>query len=210
MASVDRGRGEDLRKKKLESRLIREERGKALWFSSPGRAEFIGNHTDHNGGKVLVSAVSCDILAAVVRRSGTVEVISEGYRPIRVDLDDLSFRALEVGKSAALVRGVLACLAERGPLCGFTAYTSSNIFRGAGVSSSAAFSVLIAEIENVLAFGGRLTPLEKARAGQFAENEYFKKPCGLLDQCGSTRSTSATKPRRPSLLSRTSWDIRSF
>ena len=113
-----------------------------------------------------------------------VQIVSDGFRPIHIGLNDLSFRAEERGKSSALVRGVLAFLSRLGEIEGFTAYTSSNIFRGAGVSSSAAFSVLIAEIVNALSFGGRLTPLEKARAGQYAENVYFGKPCGLLDQCG--------------------------
>lgn len=182
----DEREGGDLssRKSKLLSRLPAKARGKAVWFSSPGRAEIVGNHTDHNCGKVLVSAISCDILAAVLPCDGFAEIISEGYHAIRISLNDLAQRDEERGKSAALVRGVLAFLRQKGELCGFTAYTSSNIFRGAGVSSSAAFSVLIAEIENVFAFHGSLTPLEKAQAGQFAENDYFGKPCGLMDQCG--------------------------
>ncbi len=175
---------EPFRRKKLLGRVAAERRKEVLWFSSPGRAEIVGNHTDHNRGKVLVSAVSCDVLAAVLPENGFVEVASEGFRPIRVDLNSLSPREEEKGKSASLVRGVLAFLAKKGKLAGFRAYTHSNIFRGAGVSSSAAFCVLIAEIENALAFGGQLTPLEKAQAGQYAENVYFGKPCGLLDQCG--------------------------
>ncbi len=160
-----------------------KERTQARWFCSPGRAEIVGNHTDHNCGKALVSALSCDILAAVLPGEN-VRILSEGFRSIEVELTDLSPREEERGRSISLVRGVLACLKERGPLCGFTAYTSGNIFRGAGVSSSAAFSVLIAEIENVLAFGGSLTPLDKARAAMEAENRWFGKPCGILDQCG--------------------------
>ena len=183
MRNVWEGKG-PFRRKKLLSRVAEERRKDVLWFSSPGRAEIVGNHTDHNRGKVLVSAVSCDVLAAVLPENGFVEIASEGFRPIRVELGSLSSQEGERGKSSSLVRGVLAFLAKKGKLAGFRAYTHSNIFRGAGVSSSAAFCVLIAEIENVLAFGGQLTPLEKAQAGQFAENVYFGKPCGLLDQCG--------------------------
>ncbi len=178
--------GASERRRKLLARLPARDRGNALWFSSPGRAEIVGNHTDHNCGKTLVSALTCDILAAVVPADDAVGIVSEGFRPVRIGLCDLAPREEEKGKPAALVRGVLSFLQreKHAHLRGFTAYTSSNIFRGAGVSSSAAFSVLIAEIENVLCLGGTLSPLEKAQAGQYAENVYFGKPCGLLDQCG--------------------------
>ena len=159
-------------------------KGDPLWFTSPGRAEIIGNHTDHNCGKVIVSAISCNILAAVYPVDGYVRIVSDGYRPIVVGLNDLEPHKGERGQSIALVRGVLAFLKNRVDLRGFVAFTTSNIFHGAGVSSSAAFSVLIAEIENVLACGGKLSPLEKAQAAQYAENLYFGKPCGLMDQCG--------------------------
>ena len=184
MQQFSEGKRFALRRERLRAKLPPERRGEALWFSSPGRAEIVGNHTDHNCGKVLVSALSCDILAAVLPQEHVVEILSEGHSPIRVDISDLAVREEERGKSVSLVRGVLAFLRKRGNICGFTAYTASSIFRGAGVSSSAAFSVLIAAIENALAFGGSLTPLEEAMAGQFAENVYFGKPCGLLDQCG--------------------------
>lgn len=155
------------------------------WFSSPGRAEILGNHTDHNAGKVLVSALSCDILCAVRERDDDlVEICSENFYPIRFSLRELSRRERERGKSVALARGVAASLTGKGKLHGFSACTSGNIYRGAGVSSSAAFEVLVAEIFNALCFEGRLTPFEKAKAGQFAENSYFGKPCGLLDQSG--------------------------
>ena len=175
-------RQDELEGRKRELPIPRK--GDPIWFSSPGRAEIVGNHTDHNCGKVIVSAISCSILAAVYPADAFVRIVSKGYRPICIGLDDLAPREEERGKSAALVRGVLAFFKKHAHICGFTAYTSSNIFRGAGVSSSAAFSVLIAEIENVLACGGTLSPLKKAQAAQFAENVYFGKPCGLLDQCG--------------------------
>ena len=159
---------------------------RARVFSSPGRAEIVGNHTDHNLGKVLVSAISCDILCLVEpRRDGVVEITSEGFRPIRMRISDTARRESEKGKSPAFVRGVLNYLKERGyAIGGFSAVTASNVFRGAGVSSSAAFSVLVAEIENALYLDGALLPMDKARAAQYAENVYFGKPCGLLDQSG--------------------------
>lgn len=156
------------------------------WISSSGRAEIVGNHTDHNCGKVLVAAISCDILCGAKRRDdGIVEIAAEDFYPIRIRAKDLNRREREKGKSAALVRGVLRYLKDAGfSFGGFSAVTHSNIFRGAGVSSSAAFEVLVAEIVNALYLNGKLTPLEKARAACYAEREYFGKPCGLLDQSG--------------------------
>ncbi len=158
----------------------------AYFFSSPGRAEIVGNHTDHNGGKVLVSAISCDVMAAVSPRTdGSVVIASGAYYPIRLSVHELSVRERERGKSISLVRGVLRYLKELGcAFGGFSCVTHSTIFRGAGVSSSAAFEVLIAEIVNTLYLGGKLPAMEKARAGMYAENDYFGKPCGLLDQAG--------------------------
>lgn len=156
------------------------------WFSSPGRAEIVGNHTDHQAGKVLVSAISCDMIAAVgLRDDDTVVLASEGYQPIRISVRDTAMREREKGKSIALVRGVLQYLKTCGyRFGGFSAVTQSDIFRGAGVSSSAAFEILIAEIVNCLYLGGTLTAVKKAEAGMYAENRYYGKPCGLLDQCG--------------------------
>ncbi len=155
-------------------------------FSSPGRAEIIGNHTDHNLGRVMVSAISCDILCMVASRNdGVVEIVAEDFRPISFSVRDLSMREREKGRSVALARGVLYYLQQQGySFGGFSAATHSTIFRGAGVSSSAAFEVLVGEIVNALYLGGRLAPSELARAGQFAENTFFGKPCGLLDQTG--------------------------
>lgn len=155
-------------------------------FSSPGRAEILGNHTDHNHGKVIVAAISCDILAAVKKTNDDfVKVYSEGYPPIKVNLSELSRNAKESGTSSGLVRGVAAALkAKNLPISGFTAYITSNVFKGAGVSSSAAFEVLIAEIFNYLYLDGKLSAMEKAVVAQYAENVYFGKPCGLLDQSG--------------------------
>lgn len=156
------------------------------FYSSSGRAEVCGNHTDHNHGKVVVAAISCDILAAVGKREdGTIRVYSEGFAPFCVKLDDLAAKKAEKGKSVALARGVANAVAERGfSFGGFTVVSDSTVFRGAGVSSSAAFELLFAEIINDLYLGGKLSAVDKAIVSQYAENVYFGKPCGLLDQSG--------------------------
>lgn len=156
------------------------------WFSSSGRAEICGNHTDHNHGKVLVAAISCDILAAVKKRNdGFVRISSAGFPPFEFHIADLEARPGEEGKSVALARGVLRAIVDRGyTVGGFTACTESTVFRGAGVSSSAAFELLVCEIVNALYLNGALDPVEKAIISQYAENVYFGKPCGLLDQSG--------------------------
>ncbi len=157
-----------------------------LIYSSSGRAEILGNHTDHNCGKVLVSAISCDILAVVKKtENGKIKICSDGFSSFTVAVDDLWKKDDEVGTSIALTRGVAKKIVDEGnTIGGFTAYMSSTVFKGAGVSSSAAFEVLIAEIINDLYLGGKLTPFEKAKISKYSENEYFGKPCGLLDQSG--------------------------
>ena len=201
--------GIDAEKERRErlSGYFRSEYGKnpGKWFSSPGRAEIVGSHTDHNFGKVLVSAISCDILCAAERREdGIVEISAEAFNPIRFSVHDLASREREKGKSLSLARGVLGYLRKIGcPIGGFSACTHSVIFRGAGVSSSAAFALLVAEIVNVLYLDGKLSPLEKARAAQYAENVYFGKPCGLSDQCAISfggLSRIDFGPREPAVI----------
>lgn len=155
-------------------------------FSSSGRAEVLGNHTDHNHGLVLVAAISCDILAAVSKREdGIIKICSEGYPPFSIKVDETEVVENEKGTSIALTRGVVSGIKNKGlSVGGFTAYLNSTVFGGAGVSSSAAYEVLIAEILNSLYLNGSLTPVDKAIISQFAENVYFGKPCGLLDQSG--------------------------
>ncbi|MBE5744069.1 MAG: galactokinase [Clostridiales bacterium] len=155
-------------------------------FSSSGRAEILGNHTDHNHGLVMVASISCDVVAVVAKRNdNVVKICSEGYPAVEVDLSNLSVKESEKGKSDALARGVADAISKRGfNIGGFTAYTSSNIFKGAGVSSSAAFEVLVAEIFNTLYLHGKLSDIDRAVISQYAENVYFGKPCGLLDQSG--------------------------
>ncbi len=180
-------RGQLARAQLLAARYEREtgERPQA-WFSSPGRAEIIGNHTDHNCGKVIVAAISCGILAAVGRRQdGRIRILSEGFEPVDFFVADTAVSEEEKGKSVALARGVVRGISDRGyKVGGFTAVCDSTVFRGAGVSSSAAYELLVCEILNDLYLGGALSAVEKACISQFAENEYFGKPCGLLDQCG--------------------------
>lgn len=152
-------------------------------FSAPGRTEIGGNHTDHQNGCVLAAAVHLDVIACAAARRGTIEIRSAGYPPNRIDLCDLSPARREHGSADALVRGVCAYFAKRGyAVGGFCACTASNVTGGAGLSSSAAFSVLVGTVLSRLYNGGRVPATEIARAGQYAENEYFGKPSGLMDQ----------------------------
>ncbi|MDD4839383.1 MAG: galactokinase family protein [Clostridia bacterium] len=158
--------------------------GEVDLFSAPGRIEITGNHTDHNGGKVLTAAISVDVLAVVEKQTGNfIRVKSEGYSEISIDIRDLTYKPGEKGTSTALVRGVLDYFKQKGYIVGaFDASLSSNVPKGAGVSSSSSFEVLIAEILNVLYNNNSVSKIEKAKASKYAENEHFKKPCGLMDQ----------------------------
>lgn len=156
----------------------------ADFFSSPGRIEIVGNHTDHNAGKVLAAAINADTLgAAAPRGDGRIEVKSENYPMLAVDVNDLAFRASELGSSAALIRGVAEYFVRSGKkVGGFTACMDSTVPKGSGVSSSSSFELIVAEILNVYYNRGELSPIFKAKAAQYAENAYFGKPCGLMDQ----------------------------
>ena len=155
-------------------------------FSAPGRTELGGNHTDHQHGIVLAAAVTLDTKAAVAENNdGCIRVISEGYAPVTVRLDELAAHPDERNTTAALVRGVAAGFARRGySIRGFDAYVVSDVLPGSGLSSSAAFEVLLGTVINVIS-GCALSPAEVARIGQYAENEYFGKPSGLMDQTAS-------------------------
>lgn len=154
------------------------------FFSSPGRTEVGGNHTDHNAGRVLAAAVDLDILAvAAPRQDNRIQVVSEGYPPIKLQLDELQPLKKERFTTAALIRGVAARLRELGyAIGGFEAVVTSRVPKGSGLSSSAAYEVLIATILDHLYNQDRLDPLLKAQICQYAENHYFGKPCGLMDQ----------------------------
>jgi galactokinase len=157
------------------------------FYSAPGRTELGGNHTDHNRGRVLCAAVELDVAACVAPSGdGTVRLVSEGYPdPIVVDLSDLEPKAEERGRTAALVRGVARGVAARGvEPRGFAGRLHSTVLPGSGLSSSAAVEILLGTIMADLA-GVGLEPIELAAIGQFAENEYFGKPCGLMDQAAS-------------------------
>ena len=159
-------------------------------FSAPGRTELGGNHTDHQHGRVLAASVDLDILAAAApNQSGMIRVQSQGYPLIVVDLHELAPKPEEENPSAALIRGVAARLSALGcPLqnAGLDAYLTSNVPGGSGLSSSAAFEVLVGTMLNELFFGGKCSAVEIAQIGQYAENVFFGKPCGLMDQTASS------------------------
>lgn len=155
-------------------------------FSAPGRTEIGGNHTDHQRGKVLTGSVDLDALAcAAPNGTGTVRIYSDGYGMTEIETDELAPVKEEENTTGALVRGLLAAIKERGfETGGFDAWVTSDVPGGSGLSSSACFEVLIGVIINGLFCGGEIPPAEIAKIGQYAENVYFGKPSGLLDQMG--------------------------
>ncbi len=157
------------------------------YFSAPGRTEIGGNHTDHQRGCVLAGAVDLDTVAAVkLNGSNTIRIQSEGYPLCAVSLDELEPKKDEINTTAALIRGVAAKFVELGARVeGFDAYVQSTVLPGSGLSSSAAFEVLLGTICNSLFFENKLPMPEIAKIGQYAENVYFGKPCGLMDQMAS-------------------------
>lgn len=157
-------------------------------FSAPGRTEISGNHTDHQHGCVLAAAVNLETVAEVMLNdSEVIRVQSEGYPVVEVALNDLSVHEAEKNTTAALIRGVAAAFSQQGAkLQGFDARVRSSVLPGSGLSSSAAFEVLIGTICNELFFDKRLSAVEIAQVGQYAENVYFGKPCGLMDQTASS------------------------
>ena len=151
--------------------------------SSSGRVEIVGNHVDHNGGKVLSCTISLDTLCMFYPTDdGKITLKSDGYSDIKLDVDN-DDEYVEIGTSAALVKGVVIGLKRAGyKVGGFKACCVSKVLGGAGISSSASFEVLIAEIMNFLYNNGEISAETKAKVARFSENEYFGKPCGLLDQ----------------------------
>lgn len=156
-------------------------------FSAPGRTELSGNHTDHQLGKVLAGAVDLDTVAAVaLNGERVIRVLSEGYPLCEIDLSSLAARPGETGTTAALIRGTAAGIAARCcAIPGFDAYVTSRVLAGSGLSSSAAFEVLLGTVIDRLA-GADMTALEIAQLAQRVENVYFGKPCGLMDQAASS------------------------
>lgn len=157
-------------------------------FSGPGRTELGGNHTDHQHGHVLCGSVDLDVLACAAPNGlRVIRVRSEGYAPLKVDLARLYPLEEEKNTTAALIRGVAAKLIVLGyPVGGFDVCACSNVLSGSGLSSSAAFEVLLCNIVNHFFCGGKLDSVEIAKISQYAENVYFGKPCGLMDQMGSS------------------------
>lgn len=153
-------------------------------YSSSGRIEILGNHTDHNSGKVLTASISLDtICAAGVSNTNIINIKSEGYHDMIIDVTKTEFNKRNTGTSLALVMGVVEGFKKNGfNIGGFNAVISSSVLKGSGVSSSASFEVLIAEILNDLFNEGKISKTKKAQISQFAENIYFGKPSGLLDQ----------------------------
>lgn len=156
-------------------------------FSGPGRTEIGGNHTDHQHGRVLCGSVDLDMLACAAPNGlDIIRICSEGYPLVNVSLSQLFPREEERNTSAALVRGVAAKMVELGyTLYGFDAYVTSEVLSGSGLSSSAAYEVLVGNILNHYC-GGALDEIQIAKVSQYAENIYFGKPCGLMDQMGAS------------------------
>ena len=157
-------------------------------YSAPGRTEIGGNHTDHQHGRVLAGSVNIDMIAAAAPNDkNQLRVQSEGYDLCIIDLNDLEARKEEENTTAALLRGECAAFTQRGAkLAGLDVYISSNVPKGSGVSSSAAFEVLIGVILNDCFMTEKVSPIAIAQIGQWAENVYFGKPCGLMDQMASS------------------------
>lgn len=151
-------------------------------YSTPGRSEVSGNHTDHQNGEVLAAAINLDIIA-VVSKNDVVKVLSDDYDLKPISLDDLSKNENEVGTSEGLMRGVLARFKELGyKIGGFNGYMTSDVLQGSGLSSSAAFEVMIGTILSGLYNEMKVDPVVIGQVGQYSENVYFGKPCGLMDQ----------------------------
>ncbi len=161
---------------------------KLFLFSAPGRTEVCGNHTDHQRGNVLAAGINLDVIAVVEPNDDMViRVKSEGYDEDVVDLSDLSIKQDEINKSKSLIRGIAARFNQLGyDVKGFNATTTTNVLKGSGLSSSAAFEVLIGTIINELFCSGKETAISIAQIGQYAENVYFGKPSGLMDQMASS------------------------
>ncbi len=157
-------------------------------FSAPGRTEVGGNHTDHNHGKVLAASVNLDTVAAAAKRDDSVACEkSLGHGMIEIDISDLDPHENEYGKSSGLIRGMCAGFKKYGyEIGGFNAASASCVLAGSGLSSSAAYEVLIGTILNHLYNDGKVSAVDIAKIAQYAENVYFGKPCGLMDQMASS------------------------
>lgn len=158
--------------------------GEVEVYSAPGRSEVGGNHTDHQHGEVLAASINLDAIAVVRKmQNNVIELLSEGYEKICVDLSDLEKKEEEEGTSIGIIRGMIYGLKKNGhKIGGFQAYVTSDVLNGAGMSSSAAFETLVGTIISGLYNGMEISPVEIAQVAQYAENVFFGKPCGLMDQ----------------------------
>lgn len=163
-------------------------------MSAPGRTEVCGNHTDHNNGKVLAASINLDAIAVVSKNDDNIiRVKSKGHKMNVVDLDDLVPNEANFGSSTTFVQGVAATIKNLGyTVAGFDACTTSDVMGGSGLSSSAAFEVLLGSILSYMFNDGKISPVEIAKVAQYSENVFFGKPCGLLDQMASSVGTFVT------------------
>ena len=157
-------------------------------FSAPGRSEIGGNHTDHQQGEVLVASVNVDVIAITHKtEENQVTIVSKGYPKVTISLDNLEKKKEEEGTTLSLIKGILQGMRESGyQIGGFRAYLTSEVLIGAGLSSSAAFETVVGTIISKMYNEGNVSPVEIAQIGQYAENVYFGKPCGLMDQLASS------------------------
>ncbi len=188
--------------------------GEVQIFSAPGRSEIGGNHTDHQHGKVLACAINRDAIGVVKPLEGVVRLISDGSEEYVVDIADIAIKEEEKGTTLALVKGVLAGFQERNyKIGGFCAYITSDVLIGSGVSSSAAFETLIGSILSGLYNEMTISSTDIAIIGQYAENIYFGKPCGLMDQMacstGSLVYIDFYDPKNP-VVERVAFDMESY
>ncbi len=158
--------------------------GEVSVFSTPGRSEIAGNHTDHQRGVVMAAAIDLDTIAFVrATDDNVVKLQSDGYHIEPIDLSDLSVKENEAGTSEALIRGMAKAFKNNNyKIGGFEAYMTSDVLSGSGLSSSAAFEVMLGKILSVLYNEDQISAIDIAKYAQYSENVYFKKPCGLMDQ----------------------------
>lgn len=182
-------------------------------FSVAGRSELSGNHTDHNHGCVIAASIDLDIIAVAAKNNDTViRVKSEGFPEDVVDVSDYKLpKADNYGTSASIIAGMAAGFVKDGySVGGFDAYTTSNVLKGSGLSSSAAFEDMIGNILSHMYNGGRVDNVEIAKLAQYAENEFFGKPCGLMDQVacavGGIVAIDFADPKQP-VIEKLDFDI---
>ena len=153
-------------------------------YSTPGRSEVCGNHTDHQHGEVLAAAINLDIIAVVAKDDTKIKILSDDYDIEAIHIDDLTLRENEKESSEVLIRCILARFQQlQYKIGGFVGYMTSDVLQGSGLSSSAAFEVMIGTILSGMYNDMKVDPVTIAKIGQYSENVYFGKPCGLMDQC---------------------------